>query len=124
MENLTGDTNDSWRQGFEEGYAAGIADAAALLTEALPLVEQAEFLLDRQSYYYGCDPTEPSPPEWGVTVGYQQFRPDQSPHDMFLEDVEQYHRENRDEDDGLGDHLTVANKILRALSTSEKGEAR
>lgn len=22
------DTNDSWRQGFEEGYAAGIADAA------------------------------------------------------------------------------------------------
>lgn len=109
------ETGEEWDHGADWNVRATDARIAALeeaLRSVKPLVEQAEYLLDC-AYSYGPGYPEPSPCEWGISIGFQQTR-DLHPHAQYLEEVEKHHRNNREEDDGDGEFLTAANKI-RAL---------
>ncbi len=107
-------------------HAAQLAEAyqqiAALreaLKEAHPYVAMAEFLESR-AFSYGSGYPEPSPAEWGITVAYFQTA-EQMPLEQFADEVEAYHQTNREEDDGSGEFLTLANK-LAALAQTEGAE--
>ena len=91
-----------------------------LENEILPLVEEAEFLQSQAFSYGDCGP-EPSPPEWGIAVGYQQLNPDRSCAEMYEADIRKFHQDNAEEDDGDGEFFTVANR-LRSLLKEKGGE--
>lgn len=89
------------------------------LKEAHPYVEMAEFLGSR-AFCYGGGYPEPSPAEWGITVAYVQTA-EKTPGEQFADEVDAYHQMNREDDDGSGEFLTLANK-LAALTQTEGAE--
>jgi len=103
-----------------EAKDAEIEKLGALLDEALPLVEEAEFL-ETKTFSYGPGYPEPSPGEWGISVEYVDSR-ESSANAQYQHDIEQFHADNRDEDDGDGQFLTVANKIRRARPAPDNGD--
>ena len=90
-----------------------LAELEGLLREAQPLVAEREFL-EKKEFAYGSGYPEPSPAEWGIQIGYVQTV-DQMPVEQFSEEVDEYHTQNRDEDED-GEYLSLANKIADALS--------
>src|SRR5690606_26474085 len=46
---------------------------------------------------------------------------EQMPNEQFADDVEAYHQTNREEDDGSGEFLTLANKIAYLAQTEGSG---
>lgn len=96
-----------------------IAALREALNEAHPYVEMAEFLGSR-AFSYGTGYPEPSPAEWGIAVAYVQTA-EQMPHEQFADEVDAYHQMNREDDDGSGEFLTLANK-LAALAQTEGAE--
>jgi hypothetical protein len=95
----------------------------AALTEALPLIEQAEFL-ESKAYSYQDSGSMPSPSEWGICVEYIQSKPHEGPYAMYLREVEAFHARDRDEDEFGGEFLTVANKVRAALTASKAAGER
>jgi hypothetical protein len=114
----TSDEPKQWAPVSASSCPVSLEEIVGVLEKALPLVEQAEFL-ENCSYSYGNGGSEPSPAEWGISVGFQQTR-DAMPHAQYEAAVELFHRENRDEDEGDGSFLTEANK-LRSLLHRLKG---
>ena len=99
------------------GHAPG-QDTIALLREAQQPVAEREYL-ESCEFFYGSGWPEPSPAEWGIQAGYQQTI-EAMPHEQFLEDVEAFHRTNREDDDGSGQFLTLANRIRAAIAKAEQ----